>query len=102
MNQLYRICFFKKLVDSTGHPVDACQDDLKVLASAQERAIEDARLMFAIRRDIPHWSLHADYETVEVLPGREWSSTAVNAMTPAGRASVSTRAPRHSRCCNTA
>ncbi len=80
MNKLYRICFFKKLVDSTGHPVDACQDDLKVFASAQERAIEDARLIFAERREIPHWSLHADYETVEVLPERTRPSAAVAAM----------------------
>lgn len=70
MNRLYRICFFKRLVDSTGHPVDACQDDLRILASAQEQAIEDARLVFAKRREIPHWSLHADYETVEILPDR--------------------------------
>lgn len=96
MNQLYRVCFFKRLVDSTGHPVDACQDDLRILASAQEQAIEDARLAFAKRREIPHWSLHADYETVEVLPERIWSSAA--ARTPVGRATVARGAHSHSRC----
>ncbi|HTI79786.1 MAG TPA: hypothetical protein VL614_04975 [Acetobacteraceae bacterium] len=95
MNQLYRICFFKRLVDSRGHPVDACQDDLKILAPTQERAIEDARLVFAKRREIPHWSLHADYETTEVLPERIWSSAAV---TPVERATGAASAHSQSRC----
>jgi hypothetical protein len=102
MNQLYRICFFKKLVDSTGHPVDACQDDLKILASAQERAIDDARVMFAKRREIPHWSLHADYETVELLPEGIWLSAAATAMTPVDRATGNAGAHRHSRRGNAA
>ena len=98
MNKLYRICFFKKLVDSTGHPVDACQDDLKILAPAQERAVEDARLIFAERREIPHWSLHADYETVEVLPQLDRSSAAAAAMTLVERPTETTGARRHARC----
>jgi hypothetical protein len=83
MDRIYRICFFKKLVDSTGHPVDACQGDLQIRASAQERAIEDARLLFAKRRDIRHWSLHADYETVEVVSDRERASYLARAMAEA-------------------
>jgi hypothetical protein len=86
MDRIYRICFFKKLVDSTGHPVDACQGDLKIRASAQERAIEDARLMFAKRRDIRHWSLHADYETVEVLSDCKRASYVARAMAEAENA----------------
>jgi hypothetical protein len=67
MNSWYRVCFFKRLTDSTGHPVNACQGTFEVHALDQEGATEDGRLAFAKLRGIPHWSLHADYETVELL-----------------------------------
>ncbi len=38
MDHSYRISFFKSLVDSTGHPVDACQGIVEVDAADQEHA----------------------------------------------------------------
>jgi hypothetical protein len=67
MNQLYRVCFFKGLTDSTGHPVNACQATFEIQALDREAATKDARLAFAKLRSIPYWSFHADYETVELL-----------------------------------
>lgn len=76
MNQVYRVSFYKKLVDSTGHPVDACQGVVEVRAPDREYAVKDGRQTFARSRQIGDWSLHADYETLEVLPGRARLSTA--------------------------
>lgn len=67
VKQTYRISFFKKLLDSTGHPVDACQASLEIKAASQERAIETARQVFAEESHIPAWFLYADYHTVELL-----------------------------------
>ena len=71
MEPIYRVRFFKKLVDSTGHAVDACQGVLEVRASSESRAIEIARARFAEMGQIKAWWLRADYETVELLPGRK-------------------------------
>jgi hypothetical protein len=71
MRKTYRVSFFKKLVDSSGHPVDACQGVIEVGAISAKRAIVQARLTFAERSHIGHWSLHADYETVEAIPAHE-------------------------------
>lgn len=80
MNKWYRVCFFKKLTDSTGHPVNACQGTFKVHASDQEGAVQDARLEFEKLRNIVRWSLHADYETVELLPARKRASPTAKVM----------------------
>ena len=71
MRQIYRVSFFKKLVDSYGHPVDACQSVIEVRAVGQEQAIEQARLNFAKTKGVSDWSFYADYETVEMLSASE-------------------------------
>jgi hypothetical protein len=68
--QTYRVSFFKKLIDSTGHPVDACQGVIEVRAPTKDRAIKLAKNAFANSKDVLIWSLRADYETVEQLPHR--------------------------------
>lgn len=67
MRQLYQVTFIKKLVDSTGHPVDAAQGSIEISARSQERAIDDARVAFAELKDVRIWSLRADYVSVEPL-----------------------------------
>jgi hypothetical protein len=75
MEQIYRVSFFKRLTDSTGHPADACQGAVEVSAPAEGRAIEVARLKFAECADVSLWSMRADYETAELLPGRKRASS---------------------------
>ncbi len=71
MEQIYRISFFKKLMDSYGRPVDACQGTIEIRGKNPQRAIADARVRFAELTGVSDWSSRADYETVEVLPGRK-------------------------------
>jgi hypothetical protein len=75
MEQIYRVSFYKRLTDSTGHPVDACQGAVEVSAPAEGRAIEVARLKFAECADVSLWSMRADYETAALLPGRKRASS---------------------------
>lgn len=63
MVQKYQVSFFKRLADSTGHPVDACQATIEVAAPNKQQAIEAARLWFAECAQIGDWWLRADYET---------------------------------------
>ena len=63
----YRVSFFKRLADSTGHAVDACQATLEVSATTKRRAIEQARRRFAEHGRIAAWSLRADYATAELV-----------------------------------
>ena len=67
MTQIYRVSFFKNLVDSYGHPVDACQGVVEVRAPSEDRALELARQRFAKLKYVRSWSLRADYEKVELL-----------------------------------
>jgi hypothetical protein len=75
MAQIYRVSFFKRLTDSNGHPVDACQGAVEVSASSEDRAVNMARLKFAELEDISIWSLRADYEKAELLPARKRASS---------------------------
>ena len=59
MQGIYRVAFYKRLVDSNGHPVDACQAVLDVRGPNKERAIRDARLRFAELSGVGRWSLRA-------------------------------------------
>jgi hypothetical protein len=71
MQQLYRVGFFKKLVDSTGHPYDVRQGTVEVRGGTETYAIEEARREFAAMNDVSHWSLRADYELAESIADRE-------------------------------
>lgn len=65
MVQRYRVSFFKRLADSTGHSVDACQATIEVAAPNKQQAVDVARLRFAEDAQIGNWSLRADYTTAE-------------------------------------
>jgi uncharacterized protein YfaQ (DUF2300 family) len=71
MKQNYRVSFFKQLVDSTGHPFDVCQGVVEVHAISRKAAVDDAKRIFAELKDVKDWSLRADHEGVELLPGRQ-------------------------------
>lgn len=73
MPRMYRVEFFKKLADSTGHEVEACQGTVEVAAASKPRAIDTARQKFAESEHVGVWSLRADYERVELLnaPGAQ-------------------------------
>jgi hypothetical protein len=71
MQQPYRVTFFKKLVDSTGHPVDAIQGSVELDASDTRSAMDRARVAFAERKQVGNWSLRADYMNVEPLAAAE-------------------------------
>jgi hypothetical protein len=75
MMQIYRVSFFKRLTDSTGHPVDACQGTVEVNASSEDCAIKLARAKFAELEDVAILSLRADYEKTELLLGRKRPSS---------------------------
>jgi len=68
MLRTYRVSFFKRLADSTGHAVDAWQGSVELSAPSKAEAIAIARRSFAEAEDVCRWSLRADYETVELLP----------------------------------
>ncbi len=74
MDPIYRVSFFKKLVDSNGHPVDACQGIVEVHSPDPESAVHGARRKFATLAKVNDWSLRADYEVVEMLPARKRAS----------------------------
>jgi hypothetical protein len=67
MQYPYRVTFFKTLVDSTGHPVNAVQGAIELKASDTQSAMERARLAFAERKQVGDWSLRADSMNVEAL-----------------------------------
>ncbi len=71
MVRIYRVAFYKRLVDSNGHPADPCQGVLEVRGQNRARAVTDARLRFAALKGVSHWSLRADYETVQALSTRK-------------------------------
>ena len=77
MVRIYRVAFYKRLVDSNGHPVDACQGVVEVRGPNKERARTDARLRFAELKGVSPWSLRADYEIVETLHTRKRVSAVV-------------------------
>ena len=70
MARTYRVSFFKRLADSTGHAVEAWQGSVEIAAPNKPRAIEAARQKFAEAENVGLWSLRADYEKAELLPAR--------------------------------
>jgi hypothetical protein len=70
MGHLYRVDFFKKLVDSTGHPFDVPQGIVEVRGDTKSHAIEKARRKFAQIKSVRDWSLRADYEVVNAVTER--------------------------------
>jgi hypothetical protein len=77
MDHVYRISFFKRLTDSTGHPASPCQGVVEVRASSEDRARELARQRFAGLARVSTWSFRADYEKIELLSTRKRVSNSV-------------------------
>ncbi len=77
MGKVYRVSFFKRLLDSTGHRTDACQGIVEVRGATRDDAVEHARHRFAELKGITRWSLYADYDEVEELPARKRTSRSV-------------------------
>jgi hypothetical protein len=71
MKQLYRVSFFKRLTDSTGHPVDVPQGSVEVHGDRKSRAVRAARQRFAELKSVRTWTLRADYENVEIIANRK-------------------------------
>lgn len=71
MKPIYRVSFFKRLSDSTGHEIDACQGVVDVQAVSETAAVEMARLQFAELQGVKSWLQRADSEKVECLPLRK-------------------------------
>ena len=70
MEQIYGVSFFKRLVDSTGHPCAPEQGTVEVHAASEDEAVRLARLKFAKMKDVCSWSLRADYHETALLSGR--------------------------------
>lgn len=71
MYPVYRVNFFKHLLNSTGHPFEVLQASIEVHAGDNEQALDRARGKFAELEGVTGWSLRADYAKVELLPGRK-------------------------------
>ena len=69
MQPKYQVSFYKKLTDSTGHPVDAWQGAVDVRAPSEDQAVELGKQRFAELKDVGVWWLRADYTTVEKFAG---------------------------------
>jgi hypothetical protein len=82
MQPVYRVSFFKKLADSTGHEIDACQGVVEVHANSTEHALETARIEFARTKQVSTWRMRADSERVECLPARKRVSKGLLPETP--------------------
>jgi 1,2-phenylacetyl-CoA epoxidase PaaB subunit len=77
MDPIYRVSFFKRLVDSTGHPSAPVQGVVEVHAASEDDAVKLARLNFAENKDICSWTLRADYHEAALLSGRTRLSSQV-------------------------
>jgi hypothetical protein len=64
MEQIYRVSFFKRLVDSSGHPSAPEQGAIEVHAASEDEAVELARLKFAKIKDVCSRSHRADYHAL--------------------------------------
>jgi hypothetical protein len=65
MEKTYRVSFFKRLFDSTGHLFNPCQGSVEVRATNDACAVAIARKKFAELKGVGVWSLRADYDKVE-------------------------------------
>ena len=68
---VYRVIFFKKVADSTGHLFNPVQGAIEVHAENSSRAVELARQEFAKQKQVHTWTLRADSEQAQLLPGRK-------------------------------
>jgi hypothetical protein len=63
----YRVCFYKHLVNSDGHPFKCLQAQIDVRNCATEaQAAQRAAKTFEAAYGLQNWELHAD--AIEVMP----------------------------------
>lgn len=71
MDPVYRVSFFKVLLNSTGHPFEVLQAMIEVHAPKSDQAGDRAKSKFAELEDVASWSLRADYTRIELLEDRK-------------------------------
>jgi hypothetical protein len=64
----YVVTFFKQLVDSTGHPFKASQEQIELVGDNRQEAVEAAKERFADTRHVRDWTLQADSFELSVRP----------------------------------
>ncbi len=64
---LYRVSFFKRLANSIGHEIEACQRIIEIRAANRGNALKAACRRFAAHAGIKSWMQHADTAKVECL-----------------------------------
>lgn len=79
MTPIYRVTFFKKVCDSTGHEFDVLQGAVEVHAESSGSAVQVARREFAKLKDVSQWTMRADHEHAELLPGRKRAQRGIEA-----------------------
>jgi len=67
MDTTYRVSFYKKLINDTGHPVEPCQGVVEVHGKDRKCAIENAKHRFAELKGVTDWSLYADYAIAKAV-----------------------------------
>ena len=65
--QRFRVKFFKKIADATGHEHKMCQREFDVDAASEGEAMEKAKSLFSSAEHSEDWSLRADVIEVELL-----------------------------------
>ena len=65
--QRFRVKFFKKVADATGHEHKMCQREFDVEAQSEGDAIDEAKSLFSTAEDGGDWNLRADVIEVEVI-----------------------------------
>jgi hypothetical protein len=79
MTPIYRVSFFKKICDSTGHEFDVLQGAIEVHAESSGSAVQTARGEFAQLKNVGQWTMRADHEQAELLPGRTRAQHGIDA-----------------------
>jgi len=91
MDTIYRVSFYKKLTDDTGHPAEPCQGVVEVHGKDRKCVIENAKRRFADLKGATDWSLYADYVIAKVVP----KHTRVSGSFPPKGLSADAAGPRH-------
>ncbi|HUN44001.1 MAG TPA: hypothetical protein VMU81_27225 [Acetobacteraceae bacterium] len=68
MDAIYRVSFYKKLTDDTGHPAEPCQGVVEVHEKNRKCAIEVAKQRFAELKGATDSSAFADYAIAKAVP----------------------------------
>jgi hypothetical protein len=64
---MFRVTFFKNLLDGAGHPQDCPQASVEINAPDERVAIKEAQQKFATLEEVRSWNLRADRFVVQQL-----------------------------------